>query len=161
MRRATMDAWTGSDVGDLKERDIDDVPEKGLSVRVRALPAAYSNLAMSEATVFKTVGREQIATIDQAKLQVLQFAYGMVDPKPSLEQAQLAAEKWGPAFEKVVEAIADLSNIDEEAMRKAQATFPHSPGGEEGRPGVGVANGSGDAGPVEPVRAGAGVEDDG
>lgn len=154
-----MDAWVASEAGDLKERDIEDVPVKGLSCRVRALPAAYSNLAMSEATVFKTVGREQIATIDQAKLQVLQFAYGMVDPKPTLEQAQEAAEKWGPAFEKVVNEIGELSNIDEEAIKNAQARFPAREGGEEGRQELGVGNGAGDDGPAVPVRAGAEVED--
>lgn len=124
MSRSTKDAWLEGP-GDLKEADVEDVPVKGQSVRVRGLPSAYSRQAASDAAKMVTDARgEQALTIDQAKMVVLQFAHGCVDPTFTVEEATAISEKYGPAFEKVIEKIDELSGVDKEALEKTQATFP-------------------------------------
>ena len=124
MDRSTKDAWLEGP-GDLEEADVEYVPVKGQSVRVRGLPAAYSSQATSEAIEFKTTGKgEQLSTINQARLEVIQFAQGVIDPKFTEEDAKAISEKYGPAFKKVVAKITQLSGIDAEAVEMAQATFP-------------------------------------
>lgn len=123
------DAWL-SGPGDLQEATVEDVPVPGESVLVRGLPAAYSNQATSEALEMKQVGREQVATVNTAKLEVLQFHYGVIDPVFSLEEAEKVATRFGPAFKKVVGVIDDLSGMDKEAIERAEARFPVSGAGE-------------------------------
>lgn len=142
MARSTIDAWLEGP-GDLKEAEVEDVPVKGQSVLVRGLPAAYSNKASSEALEMKQVGRDQIATVNTARLEVIQFAEGVVEPKFSEAQAQQISEKYGPAFKKVVEKIDELSGVDKEALEEATARFPSK------RP---SANGS-DVGAATPARS--------
>ena len=132
MERSTKDAWLNGP-GDLKEADVTDVPVPGQSVRVRGLPAAYSNQATSEALELITGRRgEQTAHINTEKLEVLQFAHGVIEPQFSVEEARLIAQRFGPAFRRVVEKIDELSGIDKEAIEKTNATFPDS-GGSEAR----------------------------
>lgn len=131
MARSTKKAWLEGP-GDLKEADVEDVPVKGESVRVRGLPAAYSNQATSEALEMKTIGREQIATVNQARLEVLQFAHGCVEPEFSVKEAEQVAAKFGPAFKKVVNRIDELSGIDKAAIEDANARFPSSGADEAG-----------------------------
>ena len=155
MSRSTKSSWLEGP-GDLREADVEDVPVKGESVRVRGLPAAYSNQAQSEALEMKTVGNTQIATVNTARLEVLQFAHGCVEPEFSVAEAQQIAEKFGPAFKKVIAEIDRLSGVDKDAIEKAEARFPDSRAGS---------NGAGKAGPDEaparrsgpavPARAGA------
>lgn len=153
MARSSKKSWLEGR-GDLKEADVEDVPVKGESVRVRGLPAAYSNKATSEALEMKTIGRDQIATVNQARLEVLQFAYGCVEPQFTEGEAEQIAQKFGPAFKKVVTKIDELSGVDKEAIEKANATFPSSGESESGSDlGDGVAGGNG--GPPVPARAGA------
>lgn len=155
MSRSTKSSWLEGP-GDLREADVEDVPVKGKSVRVRGLPAAYSNQAQSEALEMKTVGNTQIATVNTARLEVLQFAHGCVEPGFSVAEAQQIAERFGPAFKKVIAEIDRLSGVDKEAIEKAEARFPGSGAGS---------NGDGEAwpdeaparrgGPAVPTRAGA------
>ena len=124
MSRSTKQAWLEGP-GDLQEADVEDVPVKGQSIRVRGLPAAYSLGAASEASKLIANDRgEQVATLDQAKMAVLQFAHGCVDPTFTVEEATAISEKYGPAFNKTVEKITELSGVDMEALEKTQATFP-------------------------------------
>lgn len=124
MGRSTKDAWLEGP-GDLKEADVEDVPVKGQTVRVRGLPAAYSNQATSEAARLVTDAKgEQVATLDQGKMEVLQFAHGVIDPVFTVEEAQKIAESYGPAFKKIVAKIDELSGVDKEALDNVQATFP-------------------------------------
>jgi hypothetical protein len=155
MSRSTKDAWL-SGPGDLKEADVEDVPVKGQSVRVRGLPAAYSNQAQSEALEMKTIGSTQIATVNSARLEVLQFAHGVIDPSFSVEEAQQVSERFGPAFKKVIAKIDELSGVDKEAVEAANARFPSS-GTESHGEGQAGANGSpsGSGRPAVPARAGA------
>jgi hypothetical protein len=122
MDRSSKAAWLEGP-GDLKEADVEDVPVKGKSVRVRGLPAAYSNQASSEALELKTIGREQVATVNTAKLEVIQFAHGVVDPEFSVKEAETIAQKYGPAFKRVVAKIDELSGVDKEAIDAANARF--------------------------------------
>lgn len=159
MSRSTKSAWLEGP-GDLEEADVEDVPVKGETVRVRGLPAAYSNQASSEALKWVTGPRgDQTATIDTAKLEILQFAHGCIDPTFSVEEAEQIAQKFGPAFRKVVGKIDELSGVDKEAIQEANARFPS---GGASASGTDVGNGaaSGRGGPVVPVRTGAGVTDD-
>lgn len=134
MARSTKQAWLEGP-GDLQEADVHDVPVKGETVRVRGLPAAYSLGAASEASKLVANDRgEQVATLDQAKMAQLQFAHGCVDPTFTLEEAEKVSEKYGPAFNKIVEKITELSGVDLEAIEKTQATFPVAERSENGSP---------------------------
>lgn len=130
MVRSTKQSWFEGP-GDLREEDVEDVPVKGESVRVRGLPAAYSNQATSEALELVTGPRgEQTAHVNTEKLEVLQFAHGCVDPKFTIEEARVIAQKYGPAFRKVIAKIDELSGVDKEAIDKANATFPAGGSGQ-------------------------------
>ncbi len=123
MAISTKDSWLKGP-GDLKEGVVEDVPVKGESVRVRGLPAAFSNQASSEALEMITGRRgEQTAKVNTARLSVLQFAHGCVEPQFSVEEAQQIAERYGPAFNKVVAKIDELSGVDKEAIEEANDRF--------------------------------------
>jgi hypothetical protein len=155
MSRSTKDAWLQGP-GDLKEADVEDVPVKGQSVRVRGLPAAYSNQAQSEALEMKTIGSTQIATVNVAKLETIQFAHGVIEPQFTLEEAQQVAERFGPAFKKVITKIDQLSGVDPAAKEATAARFQGS-GAESPRAGEAGSNGAptGSDRPAVPARAGA------
>jgi hypothetical protein len=144
MERSDKSSWL-SGKGDLREADVEDVPVKGQSVRVRGLPAAYSNQAQSEALEMKTIGREQIATINTARLEVLQFAHGVIEPEFTVTEAEQVAQSFGPAFRKVIAKIDELSGVDKEAIEDASARFPRSGEGTEqrGKAGADAAPGGG------------------
>jgi hypothetical protein len=153
MARATKSAWLEGP-SDLKEADVKDVPAPGEEVRVRGLPAAFSNQAQSEALEMVQRGREQISKVNTAKLEAIQFAHGVVEPEFSLEEAERIAERFGPAFRKVIDKIDELSGVDKTAIEEAEARFPT--GGESesgGDVGNGTAAGSGRS--DVPARAGA------
>lgn len=155
MDRSSKTAWLEGP-GDLAEDEVENVPVEGKSVRVRGLAAAYSNQAQSEAVEMKTIGQTQIATVNTARLEVLQFAHGVIDPEFSVEEAEQISQKYGPAFKKVIARIDELSGVDKEAIDKATARFQGS--GErapdDGEAGVHEAPaGSGE--PAVPARAGA------
>ena len=155
MERSSKSAWLDGP-GDLREADVDDVPVKGQSVRVRGLPAAYSNQAQSEALEMKTIGSTQIATVNTARLEVLQFAHGVIEPSFSVEEAEQVAERFGPAFRRVVSEIDKLSGVDKDAIEEANARFPGSGerASDEGKAGLHEAP-TGSGGPAVPARAGA------
>lgn len=123
MAISTKDSWLNGP-GDLQTAVVEDVPVKGSSVKVRGLPAAFSNRASSEALKMVTGARgEQTATVDTAKMSVLQFAHGCVEPSFTEDEAQKVAEKYGPAFNKVVAKIDELSGVDKEAIDSANERF--------------------------------------
>jgi hypothetical protein len=155
--RSTKEAWLGG--SDLRTAVVEDVPVPGQSVLVRGLPAAYSNRASSEAMKYITGAKgESIAVVDTEKMEVIQFAFGVQEPTFSVPEAQVVAEKFGPAFKKVIAKIDELSGVDKQAIEDANARF--QPGGESSARGdVAEANGSGDVGPDLRVRAGVGAGD--
>jgi len=121
--RSTKESWlTGTD---LQEAVVDDVPVKGQSVLVRGLPAAYSNRATSKALELMSGPRgEQTATVNTEKLEIIQFAAGCVDPSFTEEEAAIVAQRFGPAFKRVIAKIDELSGLDKEAIEQTNATFP-------------------------------------
>jgi hypothetical protein len=127
--RSTKDSWLKRGAGDLETAIVEDVPVEGESVLVRGLPAAYSNRAQSEALEMVTGRRgEQTAKVNTERLEVLQFAYGVVEPQFSEEDALQIARTFGPAFKKVIAKIDLLSGVDKEAIEQTAAKFPS--GGE-------------------------------
>jgi hypothetical protein len=152
MSRSTKDAWLKGP-GDLATAEVEDVPVPGQSVLVRGLPAAYSNQASSEALKMTTVGMDQVATVDTARLEVLQFAHGVTEPQFTVDEAQQIAEKYGPAFKKVIAKVDELSGVDKEALADATARFP-SGGASENGADLGDAAAAGSDGPDVHVRAG-------
>lgn len=121
--RSTKDAWLNGP-GDLREEDVVvDFPNPGDTVRVRALAARFSAEVQSQMRL-QTEGREQVAKIDVAEMEVLQFAHGVVDPEFTVDEARQAQGRMGPAFRKVVSKIDELSGVDKEAIEKAEQRFP-------------------------------------
>lgn len=156
MARSSKDSWLNGP-GDLQEADVTDVPVKGESVRVRGLPAQYSNDATSKALEMKTLpDGSQIATVNTATLERLQFEHGVIEPKFDESEVRTIAEKFGPAFKKVVAEIDRLSGVDKQALEDAHTRFPASGSSPEESPST-VEDGpsAGDSGPA--VRSGVGA----
>jgi hypothetical protein len=161
MSRSTKASWLESK-GDLKTREVTDVPEEGSSVLVRGLPAAYANQATSDAVEMKQLPNgDQISSVNTRLLECLKFLHGVLEPKfDSLEEVEQVAEHFGPAWRKVIEEIDKLSGLDAESQEAARAKFP---GGRGSSNGVHLEGGSpaGRAGSDVPARAGAGDGDAG
>ena len=158
MGRSTVDAWLNGP-GDLQEAVVEDVPVEGQSVLVRGLAAGYSNQAQSEATELKQVGRDTVVTVNGARLEVLQFAHGVIEPKFTVEQAEQVSQKYGSAFRRVIEKIDSLSALDKEAITQASARFPGG-GAVEGRADLDAESPNGGTGSDLPPRTGAAVGED-
>lgn len=148
----SKDAWLNGP-GDLAEAVVEDVPVPGESVLVRALSAKYSAQVQSQLKLTGD-GREQVAKIDVAEMELLQFVHGCVDPQFTVEEGRAIQERFGPAFRKVVAKIDELSGIDKEAIEATEQRFPDRGASETGPDGdPGVASGSG--GSAVPLRASA------
>lgn len=118
------------EASDIKEQDVD-LPSIGGKVRVRGLPAQFSNEAISEALETKLVGRHQVQTINAAKMELIQVKHGLVEPRlETLEEAEAFASHCGPAFKEVVSAIDSLSGVDKEAIEEATSRFPNGASAE-------------------------------
>lgn len=140
MARSNKDAWL-SGQGDLREADVTvDFPNKGDTVRVRALPAIVSARVQSQMRL-ESEGRESIARMDVAEMEILQFAHGVIDPQFSEDEARQAAGQMGPAFRKAVAKIDELSGIDKEAIEQTELRFPDrgTPPVDNGRRELGAA----------------------
>lgn len=141
MGRSTREAWLQGQ-GDLKTATVEDVPAPGQTVLVRGLPAAYSNEAQSESLEFASDDKgRQSSKVNVAKLEVLQFAHGVVEPQVSVQDAEIIAQKWGPAFKKVVAKIQELSGLDDEAVKDTEARFPARAEDQEGPDGAAASRG--------------------
>ena len=148
----SKDALLGA--SDLIEREVD-LPALNGSVRVRSLPAAYSNNAITEAleTTLDERGR-QTARVNTSKLEELKVLHGLVDPKLSTpEEAHQFATQCGPSWTLIVNAIDEISGIDAKAAEKVEATFQGSGTAEGGASGVHAAS-VGDDGSDQPGAAG-------
>jgi hypothetical protein len=155
MALLTRDALMGA--SDLVEREIE-LPSIGGSVRIRSLPAAYSNQAQSEALEMVT-GRsgEQTARVNTGKLEALQVLHGLIEPKfENVDEVLEWAQHVGPAWKTIVREIDAISGIDKEAIEKTNATFL---AGGQGKTSPAVGNGvtGGSGGPDLPARTGARV----
>lgn len=155
----SKNAWLDGP-SDLREEVVEDVPRPGESVLVRGLPATYSNDAQSESLEMKVVGRDQVATVNSATLEILQFLHGVVEPQFTREEVEQISAKYGPAFSKVVAKIVELSAIDQEAIKASARKFPTSGASENGSD-VDAGATAVSAGPDLPARAGAPTGDAG
>lgn len=156
MSRSTKDAWLNGP-GDLKESEVEDVPVKGQSVKIRALSATAANAATSESLKATEVRGQQVMKVDNVLLDIIRFQQGVVEPSFSTDEVKVISAKYGPAFQRVVKAIAELSGIDEETAHETDARFPGNGIGSPEANGAGAAEGH--DGPVEPVRTGSGSGD--
>lgn len=153
MALATREQLLGA--SDIKTREID-LPSIQMRVKVRSLPAAYSNQAQSEALEMITGRREeQTARVNIAKLECLQVLHGLVEPKlNNVEDAQALATAWGPAWRTLVDAIDEISGIDKKSIEDANARF-QSGGSDAPRADVGNGTAPGGGRPDIPLPAGA------
>lgn len=119
----------------LKTSEVE-VSELGGSVRIRELPAEYSAEVASNVKL-TTEGREQVARVDTATMEKLQFAYGVIDEQgaPMFNENEVVdlQKKHGRAFRVVIQAIDDMSGLDKEAIEKAEARFPARGASESGK----------------------------
>jgi hypothetical protein len=157
MPQATKEDWLDGP-GDLAEDVVEDVPVKGKSVKVRALGAKFSNEAQTKATETRTDGTQAFVTVNKARLEILQFTHGVIEPKFTEEEAEKVSEKYAGAFFKVIERIDEISSIDKEAIAEAQARFPDERGetAPEAPENNGDAPATGSGGSDVPLRVGAG-----
>lgn len=124
MKRSTKDAWLTGD-GDLREEEVEDVPVPGESVLVRGLSARYSAEVQGQMKLV-TESNEQVARIDVASMERLQFQHGVVDPSFGPAEVAVIQDRFGPAFKKVIAAVDRLSGIDKEAIVETEQRFPAS-----------------------------------
>ncbi len=105
--------------GDLEELELD-VPGLNDSVKIRSLSAGQHAEIQNQSMSMK--GDEM--RFDTHRRQVLTFKHGVVEPGDftEVEINQIAFE-WGAAFKFVVDAIAEISDTDPEAMKKVRARF--------------------------------------
>ncbi len=159
MARSTKDGWLSGE-GDLKEAEVEDVPVKGQSVKIRALSATIANAATSEA-ISTTEGRggTQQMKVDSVKLDIIRFAHGVVDPEFTIAEATILSGKYGPAFNRVVQEITKLSGLDAASVAETEARFPSLGDDSPRSNGTDTAGGSG--GPAVPSRTGGRAGNDG
>jgi hypothetical protein len=146
---ASKEALLGA--SDLVEREVE-LPSIGLTVRVRGLPAEYSNHAISAALeVVSGRGGEQTARVNTAKLEELQVLHGLIEPKlDTLEEVRQFAQHTGVAWRKVLAVIDEISGIDKEAIDRTNTTFRAGGPSPEGSSEVN-GSGPGDSGPDLPA----------
>lgn len=140
---------------DITEREVE-LPSIGGSVKIRSLPAAYSNDATSSALEMTTINGEQTAHVNTTKLEALQVFHALVEPKlDTLAEADAFQQQCGPAWHTLVRAINEISGIDQEAIKRTADTF--RVGGSEAAAGAAESNGvsAGDERPDIHVSAGA------
>lgn len=160
MSRSTKDAWLNGP-GDLNEDVVEDVPVKGQSVKVRGLPAAYSNEAQEEALEWKTWPNGQTTSrFSTSKMEVLQFVHGVIEPQFDKAEAERIAQKYGPAWRTIIDKIDELSGVNKEAIEDANRRFQGSDADTERASRNGDGNPDGASGSDDRVRVGTGAGDD-
>jgi hypothetical protein len=152
MARSTKEAWLEGP-GDLREEDVEDVPVPGMSVRVRGLSARFSADVNAHVKLVSE-GREQVAKLDVATMEALKFSHGVVEPQFTKSEAEKIQALYGPAFQKVISKIDELSGTSEDATAAVEATFPAGGAAAE-RSDVAVGDAAGSNGSDLPVRTGA------
>ena len=138
----SKDTWL-SGPSDIREAEVADVPVPGESVLVRGLSARYSADVNSKLKLVQE-GGSQTAKVDLFEMEVVKFVHGVVDPQFSESEARSIAERFGPAWQKVIGKIDELSGLDQEGVKKTEERF---------RVGGTPANGTAVGHPPEPVVA--------
>lgn len=120
----SKDALLGA--SDLVEREVDLRPHIDGSVRIRSLPAAYSNEASSASLEMVTDPKSgrQTAKTNIGLLERLQVKHGLIDPQlESDEEVALFSRRCGAAWHLIVREINEISGIDEEAVKRTEDLF--------------------------------------
>lgn len=132
---------------DLVTREVDLNPAIDGSVKVRSLPAAYSNAASSASLEMVTDPRTgmQTAKADTSKLEELQVLHGLIEPRlDTIEEVRALALRIGGSWQKIVREINEISGIGPEDVKRTEALFRAGGLSEEGVPGdAGVGPGNG------------------
>lgn len=129
---------------DLREKEVD-LPSIGGSVRIRSLPATYSNAAISQAIKLEQgPDGQQMTVMDNGKLELLQVLHGLIEPRlESLAAVETFATNCGPAFKTLVREIVALSDLTEEAAEMTGTQFPDGRSGAAGAAEDAASDGSG------------------
>lgn len=116
---------------DLKEKTVRIDAFEG-DVVVRPLAALFASEAQGSAAELTTDDDgNQVARINQKKLEVLQVLHGLVEPKlNSTIEVEQFLKQWGPGGQEVIRAIDEASLIDKEAIAATATKFPAGEGGE-------------------------------
>ena len=153
MGRLTADALAGS--RDLRRKEIQ-LESLGGSIVVQGLSAAFSNEAQSRALEMKTVGSQQIASVNTRILEEVQLRHGIVEPQLTDDQVTEFIENNGPTVREIVKVIDELSGVDKDSIDEANARFQGSgePQADSGEAGLHGSPAGSNGSPV-PARAGA------
>ena len=111
----TADAILGATK--LEERIVE-IPELGGSVKIREFDKGRQQWIRNQAKDRRT------GKIDEGKLELLLFAYGVVEPAFTVEQVQALAKVKASVLDTVLKAISELSGMTDEAVEEEAATFP-------------------------------------
>lgn len=102
--------------------EILDVPEWKCAVKIKSFTAAQA--ARIKQVGFNFVGEE--TDVAWAEMEKAQFQEGVVDPKFSDEEVLQLHITSGRGFSRVIKRLDELSNLDKEAVKKAQEEFRQS-----------------------------------
>jgi hypothetical protein len=152
MERSTKEQWLQGS-GDLVEAEVEDVPVKGSSVKVRALSARWSAAVQAQLRI-EPDGTQQVARLDVPRMELLQFVHGCIEPTFSEAEAELIQEKYGAAFRKVIGKLDEISGLDKASVENAEIRFPAGGETTEGQLEVDGPTGNG-SGSAVPTRTGA------
>lgn len=105
---------------DCGEADVEGV--FGGKVRIRALTAAQQS-RVKQASI-NLQGRNP--DVVWAAMEMLQFEFGVIEPKFTTDQVRTLHLESGPSFTKVIAEIDTISGMDKEELAKAKEAFPGS-----------------------------------
>jgi hypothetical protein len=104
---------------DIVEKVID-VPEWECSVKIRSFTAAQASAIKQRGFGFK--GEE--TQVAWGEMEIMQFQQGVVEPRFDELQVKQLHLSSGRGFQRVIDALDELSAIDKEALAKAKEEFP-------------------------------------
>ena len=99
-----------------------DVPEWDCAVKLRSFSAAQA--ARIKQVGFNFVGEE--TDVAWAEMEKAQFQEGVVEPKFSDEEVLQLHITSGRGFARVIKRLDEITNLDKEAVKKAQEEFRES-----------------------------------
>ena len=102
---------------ELEERTVE-VPALGGSVRIREFDKGTQQWIRQQAKDRRT------GELNEGKLELLLFAYGIIEPKFSLDQVQHLRKVKASVLDPVLREITELSGMTDTAVKAEEATFP-------------------------------------
>jgi hypothetical protein len=104
---------------DLKE-ELFDVPEWGYSLRLRSSSAAQNAMVNEEGFSFEG----ENTRVNWAEMEIRRFQMGVVEPVFAEEDVRKLHFTSGPGFQRVLNRLNELNNVNPEAMERAKRQFP-------------------------------------